>query len=737
MSESSSLVASSSMTNRAKQVFERFRESAIEVPARRLANAGMQITGLTKALDENRKEWHAFAKYVEDSITRIHDLPHTAFLAPTAQERLEQLLSTLKELLAEVNSYEERGVVQKLALTGASEHAPGEMRKKLDEALFLSNLEFTIANGVELAKVVGTLDDMRQALSALSSTLSEQTPLREPLPNEIMALPYGRGMSWDPEKMCLPGTRVELLDEIWNWINAPNDGSGAKLFWLVDVAGSGKTTVAHTVSNRAAEAGQLLLSYFFTRSDSQNSVASTFVTTLATHMARHSHHTATRMASRLRADISLSSAPVARQFRDLIVQSQLQDTDDDDRAKDPQVIVIDALDECTDRGEAMVRILLSAMQELPSNIRIFITSRPVPEMLDSLEYLTRVRKREIGLYTEANFRDLRLYMTQRLPLVIRRTRNACDIDDIHFRLHRRAEGLFLWVSTVTTFLHRCINPDRQLEAILSSNNNDSEADKPMDSLYELVLSDCPWDDVDFREGYRRYMGLMLAAAKPLTYSIFEQLNPDANIPSKAVFERLSALLGVGRLDEDGNLIRDEDVTIRVLHSSLQTYLFHRAPPRYRFHYQSLHAQMAQNCLKILTKDLDELYRSLSVHGCWWRALTGWSEPNISVEDCVSLLAEVAEFEEIHVCDLNPHLRDRMQYACCDGIRHLIRVQSPAPNLLHLLQNLLATGVLSLVCSSFILCCQNWLADLLLWLKVRSTMLERRHCISYSILPSLL
>ena len=46
--------------------------------------------------------------------------------------------------------------------------------------------------------------------------------------------------------LCLDGTRQDVLQEIWDWV--ADNKSKKNILWLHGFAGSGKTTVAATVS---------------------------------------------------------------------------------------------------------------------------------------------------------------------------------------------------------------------------------------------------------------------------------------------------------------------------------------------------------------------------------------------------------------------------------------------------------------------------------------------------------
>ena len=61
---------------------------------------------------------------------------------------------------------------------------------------------------------------------------------------------------------CLKGTRETVLNEIKPWAKDPNQ---FPVFWLNGLAGTGKTTIAQTVSERIFADGQLGESFFCSR----------------------------------------------------------------------------------------------------------------------------------------------------------------------------------------------------------------------------------------------------------------------------------------------------------------------------------------------------------------------------------------------------------------------------------------------------------------------------------------
>ena len=66
----------------------------------------------------------------------------------------------------------------------------------------------------------------------------------------LSALPYAESASWDSSRVCLPGTRVEILDDMWMWAKNIEHSSSAQIFWLADVAGAGKSAIGAILFSR-------------------------------------------------------------------------------------------------------------------------------------------------------------------------------------------------------------------------------------------------------------------------------------------------------------------------------------------------------------------------------------------------------------------------------------------------------------------------------------------------------
>ncbi len=89
-------------------------------------------------------------------------------------------------------------------------------------------------------------------------------------------MPYAEGAGLNTQKLCLEGTRGEILDEITDWINNVDDNA-PRLFCLHGTAGSRKSAIAHTIAHRFQALGRLGSFFCFDRNRAAERPPSRFV----------------------------------------------------------------------------------------------------------------------------------------------------------------------------------------------------------------------------------------------------------------------------------------------------------------------------------------------------------------------------------------------------------------------------------------------------------------------------
>ena len=101
-------------------------------------------------------------------------------------------------------------------------------------------------------------DAMDEQIREVSTTGSQASLIDES--NWWQNIPSIPDSTWNPDKVCPPGTASAMLDDIRNWIRMPSEN--AKIYFLADTPGSGKSTVAHSIGAWCSEQNILASSFF-------------------------------------------------------------------------------------------------------------------------------------------------------------------------------------------------------------------------------------------------------------------------------------------------------------------------------------------------------------------------------------------------------------------------------------------------------------------------------------------
>ena len=178
---------------------------------------------------------------------------------------------------------------------------------------------------------------------------------------------HGAGYQHGDRKGCLRGTRETVLDEIELWAQ---DFKKSPVFWLNGLAGTGKSTIAQTVSERALTDGLLGASFFCSRDFKDRSDLHLIFSTLAFQLAHKYPKFRSALVPLLQSNPDVVHESLYSQMGKLIVEPlRLADVS--------TVIVIDALDECTDDKpqSAILSVMGRLVKEIPK-AKFFITGRP-------------------------------------------------------------------------------------------------------------------------------------------------------------------------------------------------------------------------------------------------------------------------------------------------------------------------------------------------------------------------
>ena len=452
---------------------------------------------------------------------------------------------------------------------------------------------------------------------------------------------------------CLKGTRKEVLLQIDQWLR--NDGD-QRIFWLNGLAGTGKSTIAQTFAEISFADGKLGASFFCSRDSEDRSNLQAIFPTLAFQLAYRYPQFRERLLKVLEVSPDVGRESLSSQIEKIIIRP-LRET------KIPTLIIIDALDECTDRepASALLSVLSRYVHELP-DVKFFITGRPEPPIregfrLKSLCPITDVLK----LHDVSRLlvdEDIKLYLRTYLTK-IRETRSDCEFPDewpnsydINL-LCKKAAGLFIYASTVVKFVASKYHlPTERLDLIILQ-SRDAAHEGGVDRLYtqilELAFQDADPGDQELYSRFRNVVGAILLASHPLSRKTLSRLLGNCGTPShiSTTLRFLHSVL---------NVPDSEDEPIRVFHKSFPDFLTDRTrckDDRFFVDPATHHENILFSCLDLMEKSLKK---------------------NICELDDYVVLSEVIDLSARR----EQYIGSSLEYACRFWTKHLANVLGKEP-----------------------------------------------------------
>lgn len=327
---------------------------------------------------------------------------------------------------------------------------------------------------------------------------------------------YATGASYDPDKVCIPGTRSAILADLHEWINKPDvaaDGSDTpRILVFAGVAGCGKSAIAHTIAQYYHDTKRLGSSFCFSQADQSARGPGNVLSTIAKDIAHLDPHWKLSLYNAVENDDSLrkSTAP-ARQMKGLI-----QDPAKNAPITGPTVIVIDALDESggTSARESLLQVLSKSASELPANFRILVTTRPEHDIIEAFDKTPYVELRYLDtMDKDATHEDIAKFLRHKLSKI-------AHILDIRWPngqwvilLVNASDHLFQWAATACRAILGGLqgyHPTERLDKFVKDASG-------LDNLYIEILSHT-FDIKDERvmSRFKRVFGGILTAKEPLS-----------------------------------------------------------------------------------------------------------------------------------------------------------------------------------------------------------------------------
>jgi nucleoside-triphosphatase THEP1 len=182
-----------------------------------------------------------------------------------------------------------------------------------------------------------------------------------------------RQLSYGDPTGCMPETRVKVLEDLETW--ALNTGSN-KVYWMVGMAGIGKSTISHTFCEILESKNMLGGNFFCSQASDKTSNARLIIPVIAHALATASPSITFEVVKAIKNDphlAELSYHNMDEQFKQLIY-NPIRITASK-MAKTYKVVIIDAVDECVNLEviSSFIKLVLKSASKIP--LKIFIASR--------------------------------------------------------------------------------------------------------------------------------------------------------------------------------------------------------------------------------------------------------------------------------------------------------------------------------------------------------------------------
>ncbi|CUA74875.1 COMPASS-like H3K4 histone methylase component WDR5B [Rhizoctonia solani] len=362
---------------------------------------------------------------------------------------------------------------------------------------------------------------------------------------------------------CTKDTRTTILEESMAWSEDPGM---AKVYWMNGMAGTGKTTIAYTLCEKLEARKQLAASFFCTRASPECREATQIIPTIAYQLARRFLPFRYSLCQQLKKDPDIGNSQLSNQF-DLLLKRPLLAAKD--KLSDNLVVVVDALDECSDPHivELFLDLLFRSVLELP--IKFFVTSRPEPAIRNKMMPESE-RSRSILYLHEIELSlvqaDIELYLREELASI-------APADEDITELAEHAGNLFIYAATAVRYVRpvgKAVNSKARLKAILALSAESSTNLSAIDALYTTILTAAVNDEElspEEQNQIRLVLQTVVCACEPILIQTLSMLSGLGN--KDDTIAALQPLRSVLHVSEHSGLVT-------TLHASFPDFMFSQA-----------------------------------------------------------------------------------------------------------------------------------------------------------------
>jgi len=331
--------------------------------------------------------------------------------------------------------------------------------------------------------------------------------------------------------------RKWMFEIIDNWFNSDSE---SKVFLLTGSPGIGKTAISAMLCKKYSDCAVYHLVKYndALKSDTLECVLS-LAFQLATRIPNFAEKLLNVKLERIRKDSHLPDYAITV-FDKLIVQPLSKIPTPPEK----KLVIIDALDEATkDNKNELVRLIAEKFDLLPSWLKLFITTRPIKKIENSLSAFDPVR---LEAEEERNFKDIEGYLKMSLTSLF----GEINITDAVKVILEKSEGIFLYVQQVV----------EEIKKGRLKIDNLEEFPQGLKGVYQMFF-ERQFPNLDNYDEYQRpLLDIISAAYEPLDMELIKDILGDTNRKFKQ------------RIEPMGSLLEIEDGVVKPFHRSLTEWV---------------------------------------------------------------------------------------------------------------------------------------------------------------------
>jgi hypothetical protein len=472
---------------------------------------------------------------------------------------------------------------------------------------------------------------------------------------------------------CYKETRKAIRDRIIEWADFDKT---SVIFWLHGSAGTGKSTISHTMARYFKEDhNRLAASYFFKRGEKDRNGTIRFFATIAKELMKTIPMFRQELRAKLQSALGddytqydLDAMSLENQFNNMIL-GPLKNIPNSTIIL-PKVVVIDALDECENATDIPTICELFTRLQILKNIslRVLMVSRDESTLLDAFKELGQqdIKNQSLSLdreYLENTHKDITEYLKFEFASIkssFKITKNPEDPwpdSETQSRLILSAttpSPLFIYVATFCRFVgdrksKTKKNPKTQLKLWLKDTSASQFDQTYLPILGQLLYQIGKEDESQLKD----ILSAIIFIENPLSASELAGLLEMEQFTVDLWLENLHAVVYT---PEKGNNPEESDGPVHLYHKSFSDFIIgykSKELPSFRIKDTESHSMLALKCIKRMKRKDLGLKQDICEIGV----------SSISAKDVDSILIS-------HCVPAD------LQYACLSWVSHLVNSKQP-------------------------------------------------------------